>query len=314
MSFGRLLGRMLTPYKSLGLFLFKLIVAIARHIPDRVFLTIQPFIEEFGRILYDRRESVKLFVRLKNGGKMCVDISEKTQRQIYTQKIFETGLSRYLIKSLKRGDTFVDIGANVGYFTMLAAQAVGPNGYVIAIEPELINHTSLKNNIALNNYKNITAYDCALGNNDSLGTLNINPLNRGGNSMIPFKNYKSGNENYSYFEIKEKYNTKELYQKVHMRTLDNIITENKILTISFIKIDVEGFEYEVLLGAKHLIEGRVARNIVCELTNKNTRDAIINMFLNSGYMPFHLSFAGEKLPLDANTSFHPRDVLFCLTE
>lgn len=295
--------------------LFRSTVAGMRRLPDRWYLILAPFLGEFGRALYNMRGEKRMPVHLINGARMEVDISEVTQRQIYVNKIFEAGLTRYLLSVLREGDVVVDVGANVGYFTMLTAKIVGPKGRVISIEPEFRNLEALKENIKINDFQNVTVCACAVGRKESTQVLNINPLNRGGNSLIPFVEYKSGGVKYPTEEIVEKFGEEKLFQKVLVRTLDAVAKENNLGAIAFMKMDVEGFEYDALMGARELLKERKIQRIVCEISNKNTRDAALALFRESLYTSYAISFSGEPVMLtEEGGKKYPRDILFVSSE
>jgi len=308
-SGGKFIGIFLIPFPVIRDFVFKIGIFFCRCLPDRIHLYTLPLFDEMGRILYDKKLP-KLFMSSVLGSRMILDVSEKTQRQIYTQKIYEAGLVRYLALSLKPGDVFIDAGANVGYFTLIGASLVREKGIVIAIEPEKKNLQHLNNNLRLNGYQNVRIYECAVGSSKSMGVLNINPLNRGGNSMIPFSRYKSGEEIYSLEEIKRDYDTKDLYQDIYIRTLDDIVQENNLENVSFIKMDVEGFEFEALKGMQEIISKRKVKNVICELSNIKNRKDIFDMFAKYKYKPYKLTFFGKRISIDTDDS--SRDILFSL--
>lgn len=127
---------------------------------------------------------------------------------------------------VRPGSTVVDIGAHIGIHTLSMSRLAGEAGVVVAFEPQLKIYSELINNIVLNNKNNIVAYRCALGNKRA--SVEMNPPvadNEGATSL------GSGGDS------------------VEMITLDSL----KLDDVSFIKIDVENFEYEVLLGAKETI-------------------------------------------------------------
>ncbi len=135
----------------------------------------------------------------------------------------------YLKKYLKPGDNFIDVGANIGTWANLSANAVGPNGKVICFEPHPLIFTYLSGNIKLNNFNNIEANNVGCSdkegklffsqNLDSMNHVTFDPVN---SITIPVKNLDSFTENLN--------------------------------VINLIKIDVEGFELNVLKGAEKTLE------------------------------------------------------------
>ena len=132
-------------------------------------------------------------------------------------------------KNIKKGDTVIDIGANIGYYTILFSKLVGKKGKVIAFEPEPSNFKLLKENIEINNCKNVVPFNVALSDSKGKKELYFNPENRGGCSLKN-KNLKN-------------------VLKVRTMPLDDIIKK-----ANFIKIDVEGAEAEVLEGADKILK------------------------------------------------------------
>lgn len=141
-------------------------------------------------------------------------------------------LQEHLRPYIKEGDTVIDAGANIGYFTVMLSKLVGEKGTVHAFEPEAYNYNLLQYNIELNNCKNVITHNMALSDKESKGKLYISDECMGMHRM-----YES------------KYCSMDT-QDVAVSTLDSIIGEQKI---SFIKLDVEGYEYKVLRGAEKLL-------------------------------------------------------------
>ena len=75
---------------------------------------------------------------------------------------YEESEARLFEQSIRPGDVVVDIGANIGYYTLLAARAAGPQGHVYAFEPERGNYGLLTRNLAENGYTNVSAHDTAV--------------------------------------------------------------------------------------------------------------------------------------------------------
>lgn len=128
---------------------------------------------------------------------------------------------------LKDGDIFVDLGANAGIFTCFAAKRVGPWGRVIAVEPMPEMLECLQQNIAANNFENVTVFPTAVGDKPVMTTLCIHPVNRGASSLVA--DFDGTNI------------------EVPVLTLENIVASAGIDRIDFLKIDVEGFEDRVLI-------------------------------------------------------------------
>lgn len=124
---------------------------------------------------------------------------------------------------LKKGDSFIDIGANVGTLTCRAAELVGSLGQVFSFEADPTLAGYLSDNVALNNFDNVTVYSCAVGDeNSTISFLQNKSDDRGRVAAL-------GNLN------------------VQLRRLDDVIPKD--LDVTMVKIDVEGYEYMVLKGA-----------------------------------------------------------------
>ena len=143
-----------------------------------------------------------------------------------------------LYNFVKPGMKVIDIGANIGATTLNLAKKVGSGGEVFSFEPSPYNYRRAFQNISLNNFGNIKLLNQGLGNEKTTAFLyNVNPNNRGMQRLL-----KEGNENNSYEKT-----------SVQIDTLDNSMVNFSIPAPSFIKIDVEGYEFNVLLGGKKTI-------------------------------------------------------------
>ena len=127
---------------------------------------------------------------------------------------------------LRPGDTFVDIGANIGALTLFAASKVGHSGEVVAIEAHPRTAKYLAENIAMNPWRNIKPLNFAIG--DSEGTVH-------------FSSRRADDMN----------SISDTGIKIPMRKLDDL---GPFGHVRLLKIDVEGFEYQVLCGARKTLE------------------------------------------------------------
>jgi FkbM family methyltransferase len=155
-------------------------------------------------------------------------------RGLYRRKIHEPVLTKLLLARFANPAerNFIDVGANIGYFTCLMSKLAGPAGKVLAIEPEPQNLKLLRQNITINNLKNVVVHPCALGANEGTVMLGLyKPSNRGRHSIVDAA-------------AKSRI-------KVPVRTLDDLakVSETSGKSWSLVKIDVEGYEAFVLDGA-----------------------------------------------------------------
>lgn len=134
---------------------------------------------------------------------------------------------------LRKGMNVVDIGAHIGVYTILAAEKVGKNGKVIAIEPEPKNYEQLVKNIKLNNFKNVIPKNIALSNHENVEKLYLDFYTT------------------SHSLIKKENNP---YMKVRVTTLDNLLEEIGLDKVDFLKIDTEGVELKILKGAEKTLK------------------------------------------------------------
>jgi len=100
--------------------------------------------------------------KTKFGGRIAGNNLDIIQRYIYYFGVWEQNLSCFLNERLKEGDAFIDIGANIGYFTLQAAKLVGPSGKVIAIEVSPTIFKKLIANLQRNRVTNVETYNRSL--------------------------------------------------------------------------------------------------------------------------------------------------------
>jgi FkbM family methyltransferase len=134
----------------------------------------------------------------------------------------------------KPGDTVVDVGAHIGLYTIIAAKRVGPTGKVIAIEPNPENCNVLERNVELNKLTNIIILECAAFSSNTKLKLYSPGKERGFTKLSTVMSNRA---------------TTETFLDVDGNTLDHLMLMHGITQVNWIKIDVEGAEYEALKGA-----------------------------------------------------------------
>ena len=140
-------------------------------------------------------------------------------------------------KLIKNGDVVLDIGANIGYYTLIFAKLVGNSGKVFAFEPEPENFKILQKNIKINEYANVFLEQKAVSNNNEKLTLYISDK-AGRHSIYKLKKYVKSID-------------------IESVTIDNYLKKNNIEKINFVKIDVEGAELNVLQGIQNLLDKNI---------------------------------------------------------
>lgn len=137
-----------------------------------------------------------------------------------------------LMKHLKYGDVFLDVGANIGYYSLIAAHRVGGEGRVIAVEPEAHNFQLLQKNRHLNGFESvIKTFQCALSNSNTSSTLYLSDHNYGDHRAFPGLDHQ------------------------RQETVKSMVGDQLVGTqqVDFIKVDTQGAEFHVLSGLRDTI-------------------------------------------------------------
>ncbi|MDB5287585.1 MAG: hypothetical protein JWR05_2534 [Mucilaginibacter sp.] len=145
---------------------------------------------------------------------------------------YEDEVNKLIRISLRPGDIAIDIGGNIGLQSIRMGQCVGETGKVLAFEPLNYLRQKFENNVKLNRLNNISLFPFALSDAESRAEFNINT-----------KAWNQGT-----FSLKNNYGSDK--QQVIIKVADNCAEINSLLKVDLIKIDVEGFEFNVLRGLK----------------------------------------------------------------
>jgi FkbM family methyltransferase len=229
--------------------------------------TIESFIGKIipGNNLY-RSKTMRTVTRKNINYRL--DISDYQNWLIYFG--IKTDEPKDLLKLIQPGNTVIDIGSNIGQTSMNIAKICGNNGLVFGFEPDPVNFNRAIENLNLNSFTNIKYYNVGLGDKKGVLHLKINtPSNRGGNRID-----KNGDNN--------------SHIKVPIETLDTFTMNENLQKVDLIKIDVEGFETEVLKGAEKMI-AKFKPMLYIELDDNNLKAqgtdarALINYIQTMGY-------------------------------
>jgi FkbM family methyltransferase len=150
---------------------------------------------------------------------------------------------------VRPGDTFFDVGANVGFFTILGARLVGPTGSVVAFEPQPETREALLGNVALNGFSNVVVDPRAISN--SSGTAVLDWRNLPTARLVRDSQHGTGRS-----------------VSVSTTSIDDFLAEYPSLAPRVVKIDVEGHEIAVLQGMKRTLADH-APVLLCEMHRTN---------------------------------------------
>jgi FkbM family methyltransferase len=195
---------------------------------------------------------------------------------------FERDEILFVKNNLQTGDYFIDIGANIGYFSISAAEIVGENGKVFCFEPNEDVFTRLNQNTTLNHFESIIqSYNVGLSDKEE---------------KLNYIKFGSGRDAWNSFAINQSDNQGQLIT-VDVFPLVKVMSKEDFKKVKIIKIDVEGWEKNVLMGMKDYISFHKPILLV-EFTDSN--------FYNAGYTSFDLynliiSFGYEAYEISGET-------------
>jgi FkbM family methyltransferase len=209
------------------------------------------FVERHDQSFRPKRQD--LIVRTRYGFRMRIDPSDFIQRTVFYTGAWEDHLAPLVRAFLTTGGLFIDAGANVGYFSLMAADILGDRGRVIAFEASLDTAAKLRANVELNRFRNVECRVACLSDQASTASFFLGPsLNRGASSLRP---------------VPEERETVE----VATQRLDQALTPEEWREVALVKIDVEGAELLVLRGMTGLFESAHAPAVICEVSDWGIR-------------------------------------------
>ena len=171
-------------------------------------------------------------------------------------KSHEENSQKFLLRLLIPGMRVIDVGANQGFYTLLAARRVGPTGKVFALEPASTEFEKLQKNVAENGYTNIVSLQTAVGASEGETEFFLCLDGRG--------TFSSRRPAHDLQKVRQ------VAVRVPITTLDALCARHGIVACDLIKIDVEGGEREVLRGASHVLSS-LRPAIMCELADIRTK-------------------------------------------
>jgi FkbM family methyltransferase len=182
-----------------------------------------------------------------------------------------------LYRLVDKGDTVLDVGTNIGETLLNFAMLVGPEGFVYGFEPDAVNFARVERNISLNQLGNIHVFSFGISDRaETVKLYRVDPHNLGMNRIL------------SDAEASDL----EDFTTIETRTLDDVVSENRIDRIDLIKIDIEGYEVHALRGAAGLLS-ELRPKLFVEvgytrlLKNDASPNELVGLLSAHGYTVYH---------------------------
>jgi FkbM family methyltransferase len=201
------------------------------------------------------------------------------------------------------GLTVYDIGGHEGAFTLFFARAVGPEGRVIVFEPNPRSAARNLQNVALNGFTNVELHQLALGSSPTTATLVVNPESSGRSRLARSEQAQSEGDPAERVEVE-------------VDSLDRWISAKRLPQADFVKIDTEGFERDVLIGARDTLE-RVRPQLFIEIHGTGAKQkaanarAVVTFLTDVGYTITHVE--SERAVVPATSDVASTGHLYCVS-
>ena len=203
-----------------------------------------PHVIPNARVKWAKLRHGGVVVRTVQGSRMKLDLSDEgISRELYLTGVHEPNSTRQFREELKPGMTLLEIGANIGYYTLIGLQRVGPTGTIIALEPSPVNLDWLSENLQLNGVDgNVKIYPNAAGRE---------------RRRLPFYHMPSGNLSTLVEGKHGQHLEARSVHEVEVVPLDDLVAASN-LKIDYFRMDVEGYEAEIIDGMASTLTGKDA--------------------------------------------------------
>ncbi len=211
--------------------------------------------------------------KTKFGATIECDLKDRVPAFIFHFGAWEPDISHWIARRLRPGDLFIDVGSNIGYYTLLASKRVGSSGAVVAIEASPGIYTKLTRSIAANGCQNVRAVNVAVSDNPGKVMIYAGPPENSG-ATSTLADWRAGTPE----------------AEVLALPLDQILTPSEMQRVRLIKIDVEGAEAPILrqiAGTIHAYPPQVEVLVECSPRGDTGEWAqIMALFFDAGFSAF----------------------------
>jgi FkbM family methyltransferase len=235
----------------------------------------------------------RVFVTTTWGGRLFSSAHDLSiTPELLADGTYDVPFTSFALAELRPGDVAVDVGANIGLFTLLMARIVGPGGRVIAYEPEPDNLALLRDNVAFNYLTGwVEIIDRAAAGEAGTATFFATDRFKGNSSLI-----EHTSDYFTEFGVDASARI-----EVETERLDDRLAD--LDRIALLKIDVEGAELGVLQGARGLLEAGVVRRLCVEVLRSRMGSdwepfvELLRGMESGGWRLSRLDGAGRRVPL-----------------
>lgn len=231
-----------------------------------------------------------------NGSLMLLNVKDRgISRELLITGFHEKNSTNFIKTQVSKGMNILEIGANIGYYSLMEASIIGKTGFIYAFEPDPVNMLNLQINMSINKYSNVEYYNKAVGNENKKSDFYMSNYGNLG-SMI-----QRGDDMCEYNKI-----------EVDMVRLDDFFKDKKI---DYFRMDVEGFEMEVIKSMNDILSSPnppkgMFIEVHSELLHKVNSSALdfVNNLQKYGYNIIKAFYrGGSDFTVDTNNDFesHP---------
>lgn len=248
-------------------------------------LTKQP--KSLREWLWDLLTAVKpvLSQRLETGAILRLYGDDCLCRDMFVYR-FEANERDFVISYLATGDIFVDVGANVGLFTLLGADLVGPVGKVYAFEPTAVTYARLCDNVKRNRLSNVECVQLALSDQDETRPLTVSVEGLAAWNSLAQPGVSS----------------QWVHEQVTCCPWDSFAAQHGLTgKVALMNIDIEGWEFTMLQGAQATLQRADAPDLLVEFAEVNAKAAgttcvaLYHLLLALGYGLYHIDASQRTL-------------------
>jgi len=209
------------------------------------------------------------------GAKFHVRPAQFVENRICFFGEWEPNVTALFQKLVLPGDTVIDVGANIGYFTVLSSILTGSEGRVYSFEPSAETRSRLLKNLALNGIQNVHVVAAGAWNEQGNAKLNTHPVDRGGSSIRVIDDSSE-------------------FEEISLTRIDTTVKSDEWSNVRLIKIDVEGAECHAAQGMQDILNAQTDIVVIIEVENPKLQDfgksaaELLSFFTNQGFYAYRI--------------------------